>query len=107
LFLENQPYNIQSMITQRDKTMGSVHFDGDSIEFVTKYFENRTVIDSCKELKATKKLFLDKINESAVLSEKLAFPDYNVGLNMFMTNQETLVLFNNGTYHFPFAIDLL
>ncbi|HSD14978.1 MAG TPA: hypothetical protein VLB74_10050, partial [Flavobacterium sp.] len=40
LFLEDQPYNIQSMITQRNKTMGSVHFDGDSIEFVTKYFEN-------------------------------------------------------------------
>ena len=31
LFLEDQPYNIQSMITQRNKTMGSVHFDGDSI----------------------------------------------------------------------------
>ena len=42
LFLEQQPYNIQSMITQREKTMGSVHFDGDSIEFVTKYFENKT-----------------------------------------------------------------
>ena len=107
LFLENQPYNIQSMITQRDKTMGSVHFDGDSIEFVTKYFENRTVIDSCKELKATKKLFLDKINESAVLNEKLAFPDYNVGLNMFMTNQENLVLFNNGTYHFHITLPTL
>ncbi|MDI1305236.1 MAG: hypothetical protein PSX42_10390, partial [bacterium] len=50
LFLEDQPYNIQSMITQRNKTMGSVHFDGDSIEFVTKYFENRTIVDSCKEL---------------------------------------------------------
>ena len=107
LFLENQPYNIQSMITQREKTMGSVHFDGDSIEFVTKYFENRTVVDSCKELKATKKLFLDKINESGVLKEKLTFPDYNVGLNMFMTNQENLVLFNNGTYHFHITLPTL
>ncbi|HEX8013952.1 MAG TPA: hypothetical protein VF465_01850 [Flavobacterium sp.] len=107
LFLENQPYNIQSMITQRNKTMGSVHFDGDSIEFVTKYFENRTIDDSCKELKATKKLFLDKINESSVLNGKLNFPDYNNGLNMFMTNQENLVLFNNGTYHFHITLPSL
>jgi len=107
LFLEDQPYNIQSMITQRNKTMGSVHFDGDSIEFVTKYFENRTIDDSCKELKATKKLFLDKINESSVLEGKLNFPDYNNGLNMFMTNQENLVLFNNGTYHFHITLPSL
>jgi hypothetical protein len=107
LFLEDQPYNIQSMITQRNKTMGSVHFDGDSIEFVTKYFENRTIADSCKELKATKKLFLDKINESSVLKGKLNFPEYNNGLNMFMTNQENLVLFNNGTYHFHITLPSL
>ena len=107
IFLEDQPYSIQSMITQRNKTMGSVHFDGDSIEFVTKYFENRTVIDSCKELKATKKLFLDKINQSAVLNGTLNFPDYNNGLNMFMTNQENLVLFNNGTYHFHITLPTL
>ncbi len=107
LFLEGQPYNIQSMITQRNKTMGCVHFDGDSIEFVTKYFENRTVIDSCKELKATKKLFLDKINASGILNETLYFPDYNSGLNMFMTNQENLVLFNNGTYHFHITLPTL
>lgn len=107
LFLEDQPYNIQSMITQRNKTMGSVHFDGDSIEFVTKYFENRTVIDSCNELKATKKLFLDKINQSSVLNEKLNFPDYNNGLNMFMSNQENLVLFNTGTYHFHVTLPSL
>lgn len=107
LFLEDQPYNIQSMITQRNKTMGSVHFDGDSIEFVTKYFENRTIIDSCKELNATKKLFLDKINESSILNGKLNFPKYNNGLNMFMTNQEKLVLFNNGTYHFHITLPTL
>jgi hypothetical protein len=107
LFLEDQPYNIQSMITQRNKTMGSVHFDGDSIEFVTKYFENRTIAESCKELRATKKLFLDKINESSVLNGKLNFPDYNNGLNMFMTNQENLVLFNNGTYHFHITLPSL
>lgn len=106
-FLDHQPYNIQSMITQREKTMGSVHFDGDSIEFVTKYFENRTVVDSCRELKATKKLFLDKLNDAAVLNEKLNYPDYNSGINMFMTNQENLVLFNNGTYHFHITLPTL
>lgn len=106
-FLETQPYNIQSMLTQKNNPMGSVNFDGDSIEFVTKYFENRTIPDSCDELAATKKLFIDKINESAVLKEKLSFPDYNIGLNMFMSNQENIVLFNNGTYHFHITLPTL
>lgn len=107
VFLENQPYNIQSMITQKNNPMGSVNFDGDSIEFVTKYFENRTVKDSCEELKTTKKLFIDKLNESAVIEGKLNFPNYNIGLNMFMSNQENLVLFNNGTYHFHLTLPTL
>jgi len=107
VFLENQPYNIQSMITQKNNPMGSVNFDGDSIEFVTKYFENRTISESCEELKATKKLFIDKLNESNVLKEKLKFPDYNIGLNMFMSNQENLVLFNNGTFHFHITLPTL
>ena len=106
-FLETQPYNIQSMLTQKNNPMGSVNFDGDSIEFVTKYFENRTIPDSCDELAATKKLFIDKINESAVLKEKLSFPDYNIGLNMFMSNQDHIVLFNNGTYHFHITLPTL
>ncbi|ASS49580.1 MAG: hypothetical protein A3D31_02290 [Candidatus Fluviicola riflensis] len=106
-FLENQPYNIQSMITQKNNPMGSVNFDGDSIEFVTKYFENRTIADSCDELKATKQLFIDKMNESKVLEGKVSFPDYNIGLNMFMSNQENLVLFNNGTYHFHITLPVL
>ncbi len=107
LFLEDQPYSIQSMITQRNKTMGSIHFDGDTIEFVTKYFENRTIDEACDELRATKKLFLDKINRASLLKEKLNFPDYNKGLNMFMSNQKNLVMFNNGTYHFHITLPTL
>lgn len=106
-FLETQPYNIQSMLTQKNNPMGSVNFDGDSIEFVTKYFENRTIPEACQELKATKQLFIDKLNESAVLKGELHFPDYNIGLNMFMSNQENLVLFNNGTYHFHITLPTL
>ncbi len=106
-FLETQPYNIQSMLTTKTNPMGSVNFDGDSIEFVTKYFENRTISDSCDELAATKKLFIDKINESAVLNGKLSFPEYNIGFNMFMSNQENIVLFNNGTYHFHLTLPTL
>lgn len=106
-FLETQPYNIRSMLIQKTNPMGSVSFDGDTIEFVTKYFENRTVADSCDELAATKRLFLEKLNESGVLKETLSFPDYNIGLNMFMSNQENLVLFNNGTYHFHLTLPTL
>lgn len=106
-FLENQPYNIQSMLVQKNNPSGSVNFDGDSIEFVTKYFENRTIADACEELKATKQLFIDKMNESTVLEEKLNFPEYNIGLNMFMSNQENVVLFNNGTYHFHITLPTL
>lgn len=106
-FLENQPYNIWSMLTQKNNPMGSVNFDGDSIEFITKYFENRTISDSCEELKATKQLFIDKVNESEVLEGIVNFPDYNTGLNMFMSNQENIVLFNNGTYHFHMTLPTL
>ena len=106
-FLKDQPYNIQSMVTQKNIPMGSVCFDGDSIEFVTKYFENRTIEESCNELITTKKIFIDTINESSVLTEKLNFPDYNVGLNMFISNQKNLVLFNNGTYHFHITLPTL
>lgn len=106
-FLENQPYNIHSMVTQKNTPMRSVNFDGDSIEFVTMYFENRTILDSCEELKTTKKLFLDKLNESEVLTEKLQFPEYNIGFNLFMSNQENFVLFNNGTYHFHMTLPTL
>lgn len=107
VFLEGQPYNIRSMMTQKNNPMGSVNFDGDSIEFVTKYFENRTISDSCDEIAATKKLFIDKLNESKVFPEHLHFPDYNTGLNMFMSNQENVVLFNNGTYHFHLTLPTL
>jgi len=107
LFLADQPYNIQSLVTQKNNPFGPVNFDGDSIEFVTKYFENRTIVDSCNELKTTKKLFIDKINESSIFNETLTFPDYNIGLNMFMSNQEKLVLFNNGTYHFHITLPTL
>ena len=59
LFLEKQPHQIQSMLTQKNNPMGSLIFDGDTIEFVTKYYENRTIQESFNELKATKKLFLE------------------------------------------------
>lgn len=107
VFLEGQPYNIKSMLTQKNNPMGSINFDGDSIEFVTKYFENRTITDSCEELKATKRVFMEKLNESEVLGEKLHFPAYNSGLNMFMSNQENIVLFNNGTYHIHLTLPTL
>ena len=107
LFLQSQPYNIRSMVVQKNNPIGSVTFDGDSIEFVTKYFENRTVIDSCNELKTTKELFLNKLNESLVIQEELHYPDYNSGINMFMSNLENLVLFNNGTYHFHITLPTL
>jgi hypothetical protein len=104
LFLQSQPYAIQSMLTQKDKPMGCIIFDGDSIEFVTKYFENRTVQEACNELKATKRIFLEKLNESNILDGSLTYPEYNIGINMFMSNQKNLVLFNNGTFHFHITL---
>jgi hypothetical protein len=107
VFLAGQPHNIWSMVTQANNPMGCVFFDGDSIEFVTKYFENRTISESCEEIKTTKKLFFDKINESEVINGKLKPTDYNIGLNMFMSNQQNIVLFNNGTYHFHITLPTL
>lgn len=107
LFLEKQPHQIQSMLTQKNNPMGSIIFDGDTIEFVTKYYENRTIQESFNELKATKKLFLDKLNEAKILSGELTYPNYNIGINMFMSNQKRLVLFNNGTFHFHITLPTL
>lgn len=104
LFLQAQPYPIQSMLTQKNNPMGCIIFDGDSIEFVTKYFENRTVQEACNELKATKRIFLEKLNESKILKGELTYPEYNIGINMFMSNQKNLVLFNNGTFHFHITL---
>lgn len=106
-FIEGQPYNIQSLVTQKSNPMGAINFDGDSIEFVTKYFENRTIPQAFNELRATKELFLEKFNESGLFEEKLRFPLYNSGLNMFISNQENIVLFNNGTYHFHLTLPTL
>jgi hypothetical protein len=107
LFLEKQPYQIQSMLTQKNNPMGSIIFDGDTIEFVTKYYENRTIQESFNELKASKKLFLDKLNEAKILPGPLTYPEYNIGINMFMSNQKKLVLFNNGTFHFHITLPTL
>ena len=107
LFLEKQPHQIQSMLTQKNNPMGSIIFDGDTIEFVTKYYENRTIQESFNELKATKKLFLEKLNEAKVLPGNLTYPEYNIGINMFMSNQRNLVLFNNGTFHFHITLPTL
>jgi hypothetical protein len=107
LFLEKQPHQIQSMLTQKNNPMGSIIFDGDTIEFVTKYYENRTIQESFNELKATKKLFLEKLNEAKILPGNLTYPEYNIGINMFMSNQNNLVLFNNGTFHFHITLPTL
>lgn len=103
-FLEKQTYDIYSMVTTKTNPFGAICFDGDSIEFVTKYFENRTINESCNELIATKNLFVEKLNESRVFKENISFPKYNSGLNMFMSNQENIVMFNNGTYHFHITL---
>jgi hypothetical protein len=107
LFLEKQPYSVQSMLTQKNMPMGCIIFDGDSIEFVTKYFENRTIQEACNELKASKRIFLEKLNESEILKGTLTYPEYNIGINMFMSNQKNLVLFNNGTFHFHITLPTL
>lgn len=107
LFLEKQPHHIQSMFTQKNNPMGCIIFDGDTIEFVTKYFENRTIQEACNEMRINKKIFLECLNKTKILPGSLAFPDYNIGINMFMSNQKNLVLFNNGTLHFHFTLPTL
>jgi hypothetical protein len=87
--------------------VGSIIFDGDTIEFVTKYYENRTIQESFNELKASKKIFLDRLNETKILPGPLTYPQYNIGINMFMSNQKKLVLFNNGTFHFHITLPTL
>ena len=98
-WIEKIDQNTKNMFSDRTKSSGSVFFDGDAIEFITKYYENVTVHSVVKELEQTKKDFLEKLNYSNVLEKPVHFPEFNVGMNIFKTSS-SIVLFNNGTYHF-------
>ncbi len=103
-FLEQQPHNIKSLFNLQNQKVSSIHFDGDTIEFITKYYENQTVEEACMELKELKDIFISELNNSSVLKGKVTYPQYNIGLNIFMTNLKSIVLFNNGTYHFHITL---
>ena len=94
----------KNSFSDRMKSSGAIFFDGDSIEFITKYFENVSVNQVVNELNYTKEEFLKAINSTNIFKgQKLHYPEYNVGLNMFKTSS-SIVLFNNGTYHFHITL---
>jgi len=75
-------------------------FDGDTIEFITNNFYKTTVNKIIDELIINKNEFLKSINY--IMDEydiKLQYPKYNYGLVSFLTNDENITPFNNGTYH--------
>lgn len=82
-------------------------FDGDTVEFMTQKFYCAKMEDIVAELKQQKKQWLQALNQgleafpdrSPLLQKKCRFSKINYGLAVYMTNQNNIGIFNNGTYH--------
>lgn len=95
---------ISKMISLTDKYHFNVFIDGDAIEFITNNFFNAKIEDIVIELGELKNDFIQRLQK--FLTQKnvftygnVGFPYINPGFNMFMTQKNGVVLFNNSTYH--------
>ena len=89
-------------------------FDGDTVEFMTKNFYKTNPSSVIEELVSYKKKFIEQLNNffHAYLQKEhslednnplktviLDYPKYNYGLVSFLSNNNKITPFNNGTYH--------
>jgi hypothetical protein len=82
-------------------------FDGDSIEFMTQQFYCTNMENVVAELKQQKHRWLSALNQgleafperNILLQKPCRFSKKNYGFAVFMTNQNNIGIFNNGTYH--------
>jgi len=81
-------------------------FDGDSIEFMTQNFYKTTVRQTIQELVREKNVFLDALNKANLfpLLGRIQYPTRNEPFVSFLTNNDNISIFNNGTYHFNFTL---
>ncbi len=80
-------------------------FDGDTIEFISVNFYNSTLKNILNELELNKKIFITKLNklfESHGIYQqfgKISIMEKNYPFAKYLTNQNNLSMFNNGTIH--------
>jgi hypothetical protein len=85
-------------------------FDGDTIEIITQNFYNTKHSTVMEEYKKSKKDFITNLQN--VFSENNIFPEYgeigfikdNHPFAIYLTNQNNIGIFNNGTLHFNITL---
>jgi hypothetical protein len=85
-------------------------FDGDTIEIITQNFYNIDYLTVIKEYKKSKKDFIE--NLQTVFSDNNIFDEYgkigfikdNHQFAIYLTNQNNIGIFNNGTLHFNITL---
>ena len=88
-------------------------FDGDTIEFINKTFYNVKLCTVFNELNNSKKIFIDKLNNSFKKNDiftdygKIKIMEINHPFAMYMTNLKNIAMFNNGTLHYNLTLPTL
>lgn len=96
--------SIYDKIKEKDKWFENVNyehfiFDGDAIEFVTRYFYKKTIEEVIKELEERESEFVSRLQKNFV-SWKATIPKiYNGITNLWSCYSKGYSIFNNGTYH--------
>jgi hypothetical protein len=92
-------------IRDRDKTRTNIFFDGDTIEFITDNFYKINSKIVVNELEETKINFLNKFNKFKkdtnlwIEHDPIQYVSKHPGLNVWKSQPNKIVLFNNTTYH--------
>jgi len=116
LLENNEKYIGSSLIeslendNQYFKNNDSWIFDGDTIEIVTVNFFNNTLYKIIDELKKNKSEFIKNLNDSfkrlGIFKEygTVSFMKRNYPFANYLTNQENINMFNNGTLHYNITL---
>jgi hypothetical protein len=85
-------------------------FDGDTVEFNTINYFNRTLPEVVSELSNNKKTFITELNEFFKKYElfrehgEIKIMEHNYPFVTFMTNFKNITMFNNGTLHYNLTL---
>jgi hypothetical protein len=96
---------IKQIINPDIRTVTNVFFDGDAIEFITEQFYKTNTKNVVQELIDNKKNFINKFNEFKIKKNlwkdlgQLTFPLTHPGINIFKSQPNKIVFFNNTTIH--------
>lgn len=96
---------MKQLLDPKTKTYTNIFFDGDTIEFITDKFYKTNTMLVVDELNETKTNFLNRFNQFKKATnlwkdyDDIRFVSKHPGLNIMKSQPNTIVLFNNTTYH--------